>query len=272
MPKHTISCRALGAFMLCLLLFPAYARASSLTVSGYLNDPANSALLASDGYLDLKAPRFADDSEIARNVAVYLLTVTTGGAFSFDSFGYAAFGAEPYFSLFSGNGLDAAFLTSNGIEDPINIDFSFSRALAPGDYLLAIGVWVNMSFAENNPDGTPAIGDGFTALGDPSRLGNTYYELGLFSVNGEARAVPKGDLRNEPPLQTVPEPSTCLMLASGLVGVARIVRRRTSIAPMLLPSSLVGGSRFVVPGSAIAQAVRASAVKNVDDMGRSACS
>jgi len=56
----------------------------------------------------------------------------------------------------------ATFLDSNYF-DP-NIDFSLTRALPAGTYMLALGVWVNMSFAENNPDAVPSLGDGFTAL------------------------------------------------------------------------------------------------------------
>ena len=194
-------------------------RAASVTVSGYFNDAANPALAASDGYLDLRAARFGDDDEIARNVALYELTVTTAGLLSFDSAGWAAGGAEPYFTLFEGSGVMATFLDSNYF-DP-NIDFSLTRALPAGTYMLALGVWMNMSFAENNPDAVPSLGDGFTALGDPTRLGTYYYELAVSSDDGIFEdPVPSGDLRNTP----APEPSGLLLMAVGALGV--LARRR----------------------------------------------
>jgi hypothetical protein len=196
------------------------AQAGTITLSGFLDDPANPALLASDGYLDLQAARFGNDNEIVRNVAVYELTVPTAATFSFTSFGAAAFGAEPYFTVFSGGDTSATFVDSNGLSDPANIDFSFTHPLTAGTYLVAIGVWFNQSFAENNPDADPSIGDGFTALGDPNLLGNYYYEVEI-SADVDFRTTPRGDLRNQPGTP-VPEPSTIALLAAG----AMLARRR----------------------------------------------
>lgn len=201
------------------------AHAAPFTISGYLDDPTNTALVASDGYMDLKPARFGDDDQIARNVALYEMTVTTAGTFTFTSFGYAAFGAEPYFTLFAGSGLPATFLDSNGVSDPLNIDFSFSRTLTSGVYTLALGVWMNMSFAENNPDADPSLGDAFTALGGPGALGNYYYELEVASDDGGEfdDPTPAGDISNQP----IPEPSLLLLVAFGASGAfARFHRRR----------------------------------------------
>ena len=215
----------IGLAVLCVQLSAGSAGASTFTLSGFLNDSTNTALIASDGYQDFQAARFANIDEIARNVAVYTFAVTTGGTFTFDSVWFVAGGAEPYFSLFVGSGTAATFLDSNFF-DP-NIDFSLSRALAAGDYMLALGVWANMSFAENNPDGDPTLGDAFTALGDPSRLGSAYYELKISSDDGAGSAAP-GGIAPGPGPTPVPEPSTLWLLGTGLSGLLWSARKRVS--------------------------------------------
>lgn len=197
--------------------FVTSGNATATVVSGYFNQPANVALFASDGYGDLRAARFGNDDEIARNFAEYELTVLTPGSLTFTSTGYSKLGAQPYFSLFSGSGTGATFLDSNySIPD---IDFTLTRALAIGSYTFTLGVWVNQSFAENNPGANPTLGAGFTALGDPSLLGNSYYELSITSANG-------GVFQIAP----VPEPSTLYMFIAGLLalGAARSFRRQRS--------------------------------------------
>ena len=190
--------------------------ATALVVSGYLSDPINAALVGSDGYQDLRAPLFGNDNEIARNVAIYQLTVSTPGSLSFTSSGFLMGGAEPYFTLFQGTGIAASFLDSNGLSDPFNIDFSLTRNLAAGSYMFTLGVWENMSFAENNPDADPALGDGFTALGDPNRLGSSYYELEISSSDGAVfDATPASGIVT--PSQPVPEPATLPLIVAALL-------------------------------------------------------
>jgi hypothetical protein len=122
-----------------------------------------------------------------------------------------------------------------------------------------------MSFAENNPDGTPTMAMGSPPSGIRPRLGNTYYELGVSRSTGR-----RGQCRWATfAISDAANSSRTVHLPDARVwpvGVARIVRRRISNAPMQLTSSFVRGSRLVVPGSAIAQAAKASAVKKVDDM------
>jgi hypothetical protein len=205
--------RFLSVLTCVVVLSAGSARATTLTLSGYLNDSANSALVASDGYEDLQPARFGSDDEIARNVAIYELTVSTPALFTFESHGYAAGGTQPYFTIFQGNDTSATFVDSNYFSP--DIDFTVTEPLAAGDYLLALGTWFNMSFAENNPDADPTLGDGFIALGVPGFLGTSYYELGV-SADTDFRIAPAKGLAAEP----VPEPTTLMLVGMGLASGA----------------------------------------------------
>jgi len=189
----------------CALLVASAADATSLTFSGFLDDPANGALRGSDPAPS--PPLFADDFDIANNVAVHAFTVPIAGTVSFDSNGFAAGGADPYFTLFSGSGDGATVLGSNYDQAfTIGGDFLLDFALAAGDYQVAMGVFANMSFAENAGAGT--LADGFIGLGEPDYLGSTYYELVV--------TVP------DKPVEPVPEPSTLLLLAIGLASLRKL--------------------------------------------------
>ncbi len=197
MTRPTVATALLAA---CALLAPQAAQASTVTFQGYLNDPSNPNLVFSD----LGPPSFVDDFDIADNVALYTLTVPIGGPVTFDSNGFDAGGADPYFSLFDSSG---AFLVS--AFGPIGPgDFLITPTLAAGIYRVAIGVWSNESFAENSGG---SLADGFIRLGEPDSLGianPAYYEL----------AVTLGPA-------AVAEPSTLLLL---LTGTAIIVGWRQS--------------------------------------------
>jgi hypothetical protein len=168
------------------------ATGSADVFSGYLNDPANGALVGSD----LGAPSFADDFANANNVALYVLSVGTPGDVNFLSKGFGLGGVDPYFTLFSGTGNSATFVGSNydqaffGGGGDFNLDF----LLAAGDYTIAIGAFANLSFAENLGAGT--LGDGLIGLGEPGSLGNYFYEV---DVNAASAAA-------------VPEPASLLLL------------------------------------------------------------
>src|SRR5688572_26738302 len=101
----------------------AAANAGTITLSGFLNDNLNAALVGSN----LLPPLFGNEDEIANNVALYSLSVPVAGNVSFDSNGHAAGGAEPYFTLFQGAGNSATFLDSN--LNIFDIDFFLSRPL-----------------------------------------------------------------------------------------------------------------------------------------------
>ena len=189
--------------LVCLALVPGVASASVVTLSGYFDDPANTALVASD----LSAPLFVDDIDVANNVALYTLNVPVAGIVLFESLGYAAGGAEPYLTIFAGTGNGATFVDSSFFAP--DIDFTVARLLGAGTYTIALGVYLNMSFAENNPDPDPSLADAFTALGVPGGLGSAYYELRVTTPSA------------------VPEPASLLLVGAGLVA-ASIQRRRRS--------------------------------------------
>jgi len=191
---------------LLLVLTSGVARADILTFSGYLNDPGNSALVGSD----LGPALFGDDWEIANNVALYDLVIPFGGIVGFKSNGYFLGGAQPYFSLFSGglSSMSTAPFVASNFFDPL-IDFDMPTSLSAGSYVMALGVWQNMSFAENGGSGT--LGDGFIALGVPGYLGNSYYELDV--------------TRPDEPQPPVPEPGALLLVGSGLAGLSAVRRR-----------------------------------------------
>jgi hypothetical protein len=183
------------------LLVAAAASASAQTYTGRFDDPRNTALVASD----LSAASFADEFAIANNVAIYDLVVPIAGTVSIQSTGFGEGGADPYFTLFQGADATATFLDSNYLQAfSTGGDFSYSASLAAGAYKIALGVFANMSFAENLGSGT--LTDGFIALGEPGSLGDGHYRLVVTTP--------------------VPEPSTWLLLLLGMGGLAMRQRRR----------------------------------------------
>jgi hypothetical protein len=151
------------------------AHAATSILSGHFNDPGNPALVS----YNLGVASFGSDGEIANNVALYSFSVPVAGTVSFISNGFNSGGVDPYFTLFRGNGSSATFLASNYNKSiSTGGDFDLSYELPVGDYMVALGVYSNMSIAENYGSGT--LSDGFTSLGVPNFLGVSnlyYYEL-----------------------------------------------------------------------------------------------
>ena len=161
------------------------AQADTFTFSGFLNDPGNTALVGSD----LAAPLFDNDNDIANNVALYAFSLTTAGTVNFLSEGFALGGIDPYFTLFSGTGNAATFVDSNFVQAfSTGGDFNLNEALGVGDYTIAMGVFANMSSAENSGSGT--LGNGFIGLGEPGSLGDYSYKLRV-TTPSETPAVPE---------------------------------------------------------------------------------
>jgi len=165
--------------------------ASVITLSGSLGDPGNTALVASD----LGAAQFTDDLAMANNVALYALHVAVAGNVSFSSQGFLPGGIDPYFTLFGGlDRATATFLDSNFLNaTTVGGDFTQDLLLAAGDYTVAIGVFENMSYAENQ--GTGVLADGFTGLGGPPYYGDGSYRFAI----------------TLPDTVNVPEPGTSLL-------------------------------------------------------------
>lgn len=187
----------IGLIIPFLALTAAVAHADTVTLSGYLNDPANAALV----YYDLTPALFGDDWEIANNVAIYDLALPVAGNVEFRSLGFGKGGLDPYFTLFEGTGGTATLLGSNYAQAfSTGGDFDLFFDLAAGSYTLAMAVFPNMSFAENLGSGT--LADGFLGLASPDYMGNTYYEL---AVTYQGGGVP-----------SVPEPATWLLVLPGL--------------------------------------------------------
>jgi len=200
---HSRSTRTLLGLMLLLLA----SAASAQTFSGRFDDATNTALVSSD----LSAPSFVDDLAVANNVALYAFNVAFAGTVTVLSTGFAGGGADPYFTLFRGADSTASFVDSNFTQAfSTGGDFAYSSVLAAGDYLIALGTFANMSFAENA--GTGTLADGFIGLGEPTSLGDAHYSLTVTTP--------------------IPEPSTSLLMTFGLamtlLALSRHQQRRSA--------------------------------------------
>ena len=195
------------------------ALAAVVTFTGKLDDPANPALVASN----MGAARFTDDRDTANNVALYTVHVTVGGNVNVTSTGFALGGIDPYFTLFSGTDPASATFRESNYLHALNVggDFMQDIVLTAGDYTLAIGVFENMSFAENLGNGV--LADGFTGLGGPSFFGDGSY---AFSVTL--------------PDASVPEPSSAALVLAA-AGAAAWVCRRRNIRPAISTPTSHGG-------------------------------
>jgi hypothetical protein len=194
-------CRLLGALL--MVLAPL---ASATVLAGRFDDLANAALVGSD----LGGPEFANDDDVANNVALYAFSVPVTGVVSVQSAGYAAGGADPYFSLFLVSDIGTTFIDSNYAQAfSTGGDFLYSALLAAGRYRIALGAFANMSFAENA--GSGGLAQGFIGLGQPDSLGDASYRLVLSVPTAES---------------VVPEPATIWLFCLGLFAATGAPRPR----------------------------------------------
>jgi len=202
MNSHRMAAMA-AALILCI----ASVQAEAVVHTGNFGDIANSALVGSD----LGAASFVDINAVVNNVAVYTFTLSSAGLAEIESTSTAAGGAELYFTLFSGLGGAGTFVDSNYNQAfTTGGDFVYTANLAPGDYTLAVGVFANLSFAENL--GTGTLADGFTAFGDQSWLGDGSYAVSITTPG-------------------IPEPATAALFAGGLLGMFAMRRFGRMRAP-----------------------------------------
>ncbi len=173
--RHHASVAATFALTTVFLTGLGPALASTVVYSGNLANSANAALVGSGP--SMSPADFTDAAAVSNNVALYTLALSTIGSVEFVSSGFAEGGVDPYFTLFSGLGAAASFVGSN--YDLAFLggggDFDLSFTLQAGSYVLALGAFANLSFAENL--GAGSLGDGFIALGQETALGNGSYAL-----------------------------------------------------------------------------------------------
>jgi len=193
------------AFTTLATLASAPALAAFVGFSGALDDAGNAALV----FYDLGPAQFSDDLATANNVALHSFNVALGGITRISSTGYAGGGVDPYVTLFRGSDRASASFVLSNFDNAITVggDFVLDTLLAPGDYTLAIGVFQNMSLAEN---GGGVLSDGFTGLGGPSFFGNGSYVLGI----------------TLPDAGSVPEPGAAALVLAALLAAAAAGRRR----------------------------------------------
>lgn len=185
------------ATVIALTLAGGMAQAAVETLSGRLDDATNTALIGSWG----APPVFtADPLDSSENVALYNFTLAASQTVRFESQGYAAGGIDPYVSLFSGTGGPATFVRS--FSGSAVGDFDETVLMLAGDYTIAIGLYMNMSFAENY--GAGMLADGFTGLGG-SVFGDGSYRLVLTTSD----------------VRPLPEPGTLWLLPIALACMVR---------------------------------------------------
>lgn len=178
--------RRLTVPLLAMLAGPVLA--AGINLSGSLGDSTNTALVASD----MGAAQFTDDLATANNVALYVIDVAVDGSVNVASTGYVLGGIDPYFTLFSSTDrATATFRDSNYLHAlSVGGDFTQDVLLSAGSYTLAIGVFENMSLAENL--GSGVLADGFTALGGPGFLGDGRYNFTVTLLNTTSVPEPGG--------------------------------------------------------------------------------
>jgi hypothetical protein len=215
-------CMQLFKVLSVVLFVPILAQADTLSLTGSLdaNNPNDVFLttitLAVTSNLTIQTWSYGGTANATGGTNAAGMVIPSGG---FDT----------YLSLFEGSGPSATFLASNddggcGPAAPGPTFCEDSRldltSLAAGDYTLALTLPFNYSFAENLGSGT--LGDGFIGLqGD-------YYDSGSDEVRTSAYAVDitRAPSESSTPPALTPEPSSLVLLATGLAASLAPMRRR----------------------------------------------
>ncbi len=182
--------------------------------------------LATDAtFLPPFSPPYIDGDYAQYAAAVRLFHVTTSSLMQAITFSYgggvngagstiADSGFEPYLSLFdaAGNFLASTFFATtcpSGAHTNSSTGFCYDvlldgGVLAAGDYKIAISAFENLSFAENQGNGT--LADGFTGLGNLAPGEDLHYAFDVILTDTSG----------------VPEPSTLFSTTGALLAVALV--------------------------------------------------
>jgi hypothetical protein len=173
---------------------------------------------------------------VGSNSNVVLRTWSYAGGVNAAGQNIAAGGFDPILALFQGTGASAVFVDQNDdgptgtvAEDPVTgaayDTYLAVNNLTPGIYTVSVMDYAN--FANG-----PTLGDGFTggALPDSDcgagpgtfcdftgAFRDSHWAFDILGV--ESATTP-------PPTSPIPEPSTIVLLGSGLAGLANVARRR----------------------------------------------
>ena len=170
-------------------------------------------------------------------VTTHNFNVTTGGFYELQTWSYAGGtdpcgnlvprgGFDPILSLFSGAGVNLMASNDDGWKrldsaNGLGWDSYIKIYLAPGNYTVALTEYDNFAVG-------PGLGNGFLEDGNANFTAGyspPYCTLGVFcDVSGTPFA--QRTALYDYSIQAVPEPGSLLLLGTGVLGLAGIIRRK----------------------------------------------